>query len=222
MASDGWDRVLLIAHLSGDLTQNAHLSPAIRVAAAHSRVRLCVILVSKQFDGSIPPPGARTEPAISHAGRWDDVQRLLTFTYVQATAIAHEKGRVLLEVDVLLRGTDAPMLEDLGSFDVLFRIQGGEFMRIYPIFIFLCKPVTDVLPIELPTRFEYLTSVAISASEETSTTTPDPIINNEVPSLYPVAALGGTFDHLHAGHKILLAMAAWIARDKLIIGLTGK
>jgi len=41
------------------------------------------------------------------------------------------------------------------------------------------------------------------------------------PSL-PVIALGGTFDHLHAGHKILLGMAAWIAQKKVIIGVTGR
>ena len=41
------------------------------------------------------------------------------------------------------------------------------------------------------------------------------------PSL-PVVALGGTFDHLHAGHKILLSMAAWISQKKLIVGVTGS
>jgi pantetheine-phosphate adenylyltransferase len=41
------------------------------------------------------------------------------------------------------------------------------------------------------------------------------------PSTYPVVALGGTFDHLHAGHKILLSMAAWIAEEKVIVGVTG-
>jgi len=38
---------------------------------------------------------------------------------------------------------------------------------------------------------------------------------------YGIAAMGGTFDHLHAGHKILLSMAAWIAEEKLIVGVTG-
>ncbi|KAG5359207.1 Phosphopantetheine adenylyltransferase [Yarrowia sp. C11] len=38
---------------------------------------------------------------------------------------------------------------------------------------------------------------------------------------FSVVALGGTFDHLHAGHKILLTLAAWLARDKLIVGITG-
>lgn len=40
------------------------------------------------------------------------------------------------------------------------------------------------------------------------------------PPFYPVVALGGTFDHLHPGHKILLSMGAWIASEKLIVGVT--
>ena len=36
-----------------------------------------------------------------------------------------------------------------------------------------------------------------------------------------VTALGGTFDHLHVGHKILLSMAAFITSQRLIIGITG-
>lgn len=42
------------------------------------------------------------------------------------------------------------------------------------------------------------------------------------PPFYPVVALGGTFDHLHAGHKILLSMGAWIATEKLIVGVTSS
>lgn len=39
--------------------------------------------------------------------------------------------------------------------------------------------------------------------------------------IYDVAALGGTFDHLHAGHKILLTMACAITQVKLIVGVSG-
>ncbi|GAA6062665.1 hypothetical protein JCM10212_000565 [Sporobolomyces blumeae] len=38
---------------------------------------------------------------------------------------------------------------------------------------------------------------------------------------YEVVALGGTFDHLHAGHKILLTMASSLATRKIIVGVSG-
>lgn len=38
---------------------------------------------------------------------------------------------------------------------------------------------------------------------------------------YDVVALGGTFDHLHAGHKIMLSSAMILARSQVVIGLTG-
>lgn len=38
---------------------------------------------------------------------------------------------------------------------------------------------------------------------------------------YNVVAVGGTFDRLHAGHRYLLSVAAWCARELLWIGVTG-
>jgi phosphopantetheine adenylyltransferase len=37
---------------------------------------------------------------------------------------------------------------------------------------------------------------------------------------YPVVVLGGTFDYLHCGHKILLTMAAYLASQKVICGVS--
>ncbi|KAK9462796.1 uncharacterized protein V1516DRAFT_620340 [Lipomyces oligophaga] len=39
---------------------------------------------------------------------------------------------------------------------------------------------------------------------------------------YPSVAVGGTFDHLHEGHKILLTMSGFICGQKLVIGVTGE
>lgn len=44
---------------------------------------------------------------------------------------------------------------------------------------------------------------------------------DKVKPSFLVVSLGGTFDHLHAGHKILLSMGAWIAQNKVIVGVTG-
>ncbi|CUS22526.1 LAQU0S05e07360g1_1 [Lachancea quebecensis] len=40
--------------------------------------------------------------------------------------------------------------------------------------------------------------------------------------LYTVSALGGTFDHLHDGHKILLSAAAFLTASRLIVGVTDQ
>lgn len=40
--------------------------------------------------------------------------------------------------------------------------------------------------------------------------------------IYDTVALGGTFDHLHAGHKVLLTLAAYISIKKVVIGVTGE
>ncbi|QLL30223.1 hypothetical protein HG536_0A00400 [Torulaspora globosa] len=39
---------------------------------------------------------------------------------------------------------------------------------------------------------------------------------------YKVSALGGTFDHIHDGHKILLTVAAFLTSERLIVGVTDE
>ncbi|KAF7726488.1 hypothetical protein EC973_008723 [Apophysomyces ossiformis] len=44
--------------------------------------------------------------------------------------------------------------------------------------------------------------------------------NNKPWETFRHVALGGTFDHLHAGHKILLTMAALCTTTRLVVGVT--
>jgi cytidyltransferase-like protein len=46
-------------------------------------------------------------------------------------------------------------------------------------------------------------------------------VNGTLPS-YRYAAVGGTFDHLHNGHKLLLSAAAAVARERLVVGVTDE
>lgn len=39
---------------------------------------------------------------------------------------------------------------------------------------------------------------------------------------YSIGCVGGTFDHLHDGHKILLSMATFVSEHKLIIGVSNQ
>lgn len=42
------------------------------------------------------------------------------------------------------------------------------------------------------------------------------------PLVFNRVAVGGTFDQLHAGHKILLTMTALLATKSMVVGVTGK
>jgi cytidyltransferase-like protein len=43
---------------------------------------------------------------------------------------------------------------------------------------------------------------------------------NALKPVYDTVVLGGTFDYLHPGHKILLSMACWIASKEIIVGVS--
>jgi hypothetical protein len=72
-------------------------------------------------------------------------------------------------------------------------------------------------PLSSIQRVKSVHSCKRTPSEPTMSSPPHP----DAPSLFSVVVLGGTFDHLHAGHKILLSMGAWIASEKIIVGVTG-
>jgi pantetheine-phosphate adenylyltransferase len=107
---------LLVATLDDELTTPHFLTPAVSAAAASTADSLTILLFSKSFNSEI-----------SHTGQWNQVQRLLTFVYVQATKVAQDMDNILMEVDVLLRGNDAHINEEVGlGVHLIFRILGGE------------------------------------------------------------------------------------------------
>ncbi|KAG7451410.1 Nucleotidylyl transferase [Guyanagaster necrorhizus] len=190
---------LLLASLP-DLSTPHFLSPVIITAATSAQKRLVIVLYSPLFTS---PNGEVRESVISHTERWDDVQRLLTFTYVQATKAAQELDKVLLEVDVLLKTVNEGLPEFSVETNAVFRVQGDT--------------VAPLLSLPVPQHYVAPDMDAELHHQPLTSSTRDV----SYPPLYPVTALGGTFDHLHAGHKILLSMGAWITSERLIVGITG-
>ncbi|KAF9448022.1 Nucleotidylyl transferase [Macrolepiota fuliginosa MF-IS2] len=207
------DNALLLATLPS-LSTPQFLVPVITHATSTTRKRLVIVLFSRFFNTETPhshlDQGYLASQAISHTDRWRAVQEILTYVYVQATKVAQDMGKVLMEIDVLLKGMNEDVDENLGvGMEIGFRVSG------------------DAIPVPLPESVNLLRSSYIRAGERdpaahsvitTEASTAGNVYNR--PTTYPVSALGGTFDHLHAGHKILLSMAAWITSDKLIVGMT--
>ncbi|KAG6853904.1 hypothetical protein C0991_012573 [Blastosporella zonata] len=212
--STGADRALLLATVSS-LDPPHFLAPVIATAASTTRHHLTIVLFSRHFNNPRPSTGI-TLRGVSRTERFDDVCRFLTYVYVQATSVAQSADKVLMEIDVLLLGIDQDVPLTVGKdADIVYRVAG------------------DSIGVQLPAhvsslRQSYLTaadhdSIEHTVSSVSSSPSSPSILSAELnpPAIrLPVVALGGTFDHLHAGHKILLSMAAWITSEKIIVGVT--
>ena len=125
------------------------LASSVSTAARKTTESLGIVILSPFFN----PPGtsdgsattSATEerdaqislnaPGISRTAYWDDVQRLLTFVYVQATKVAQDMGKILLDVNVLLKGTAEPFPEQIvRDADRMF---SGEFCLYHGSFLLL-------------------------------------------------------------------------------------
>ena len=131
------DNALLLATLPNLATPH-FLAPVISYATTHTRKRLVIVLFSRHFNvhhkHNELPKNIHTaltfaeNQALSHTQSWEAVQRILTFAYVQATKIAQEMNKVLMDVDILLKGLNEDLDEGLEKgLDICFRVSGGAF-----------------------------------------------------------------------------------------------
>ncbi|KAF5386789.1 hypothetical protein D9615_001603 [Tricholomella constricta] len=205
------DRALLLATIPS-LDPPHFLGPIIATAATTTRDHLTIVLFSRLFNEP-SPTSTVTFRGVSRTDRFDDVLRLLTYVYVQATSVAQSLDKVLMEIDVVLRGIDADLPCNLGQgIDVVFRVAG------------------DSIAVPLPASISSVRQTFLAAADHDNIDAPaspsSPVSPSAVhaalhkPPRLPVVALGGTFDHLHAGHKILLSMGSWITAEKIIAGVT--
>ncbi|AGO12856.1 AaceriAGL356Cp [[Ashbya] aceris (nom. inval.)] len=95
--------------------------------------------------------------------------------------------------------------------NVLFNVSVETYSRMEWDVVFLSDShLQGSFPHE---RIELFDSPAVGAAEP---------VDSDGRDKYAVSALGGTFDHLHDGHKILLSVAALVTASRLIVGITDE
>ena len=217
------NNALLLATLP-NLCVPRFLTQVIASATTQTRNRLVIVFFSRHFNtrsgDSFTCPDIQ---GLSHTRSWDPVQRLLTFTYVQATRVAWEANKIQMQVDVLLKGLNEDLDQDLSKdMDIVFRVSGGMFSCFILLYLYIHATPSDSIAVPLPESISFLRQSYLPAGERNPDEENTPSLTaSNFPPFYPVSIIGGTFDHLHAGHKILLSMAAYITSQKLIIGITG-
>lgn len=226
-------RTLLLTTLHDVNEAPTFLAAPVAEAARRTTESLQILIISSAFDSPTSNERGNGEPSgVSRTASWDAVQRLLTFAYVQATSIAQELGRVLLDIDVLLKGAADLLTLPEDVIQEAERIYTGMLPNMQSALstdtVVRCAvtPPDASLPALSPAldrrRADFIALEPDSHHVHHSPHPPDRVqTDGALQPVYPVVALGGTFDHLHAGHKILLSVGAWIASEKLIIGITG-
>ncbi|KAF9971056.1 hypothetical protein BGZ73_006073 [Actinomortierella ambigua] len=149
-----------------------------------------------------------------------NIQKVLSALYVNFTQQAVAMNRPLAELDIVFYGWcgyDIGVgVDDLIPFDILLstsnaasslkNINGKRMQKGYPpLPVVTLQWTPETAPVDT-----HIVDAIDSAVAHYSVTE----------GQYANVALGGTFDHLHAGHKILLSMTAWIARERVVCGVT--
>lgn len=211
-----------------------------------SRTELLVILPCPSFHGRLGQPRSQI---------YEEAQHLLGNLYSLICLVCAKLGVdvetdtpgsidarvILLDYDPskTFSGDQAPALDasvsgpiiDLPTFamtrrkwDLIFSVDGEEGQKVLASYSKLANQISP----PLHGRVKLIRGgVSLVQHEKHITSAPSPAI----PSIFHhVVAVGGTFDHIHAGHKLLLTATAMLLQSastasvtprRLIVGITG-
>jgi len=150
--------------------------------------------------------------------KWNEVERLLSSFYVMTSQKTYQCGKILLDVNVIFEEWcnynifiedtwDILVLTDKNDIDKIVKInEKRNSMELSPLKYIYDSTVDNYSNVDVVEE-KYQQTCFIETNDN----------NNDY---YPTIALGGTFDHLHNGHKILLTISAWLATKKVICGVS--
>lgn len=188
------------------------IQEATRQTCQEAHGKLVVLLCSPVFDDI----AKETEGTLHLSFR--DAEFLLKFCYAQAWNVALQRDTLLADIDVFLVASSK-------ASQIIRQFVGqgakcGTFWALDDSSALLPYGTEDAstrldnpipAPILLATSQPAEGHIATPTMEQATASFPR----------CPVIALGGTFDHLHVGHKIFLSVAALIATRRIIVGVTG-
>ncbi|KAF9137281.1 hypothetical protein BGX30_010400 [Mortierella sp. GBA39] len=185
------------------------------------------IVVSIQNPASTPTPNNNTNTTINGSATagasFHSVQKVLSALYVSFTKQAMALGRPLAELDIVIRESCG---YDVGAGGVGDEIPFNVFLGLPPAI----KELEKLNERRLQNGAKVLTIQTLDEAKAHATGETHTLLVDAIDSVLPYTkvqegqygdvALGGTFDHLHAGHKILLSMTAWISSHRVVCGVT--
>ena len=193
------------------------LAPAIRtVMQQDPEQALTVLVFAEQLAPLFPEAGgagAAADVAL------DDVEKFLQYVYTTAWAVAVEQDALLRDIHVgFIPASPTSQRGVRGAQGWV----GARLERpaVYAVDDARFRVPDDVLQLLGGTERTLLPADHTGADAAAA---PDP--SGPLHGSWPVAgtvALGGTFDHLHIGHKLLLSVAALCAQERLIVGVTSE
>ncbi|KAM6450066.1 bifunctional coenzyme A synthase isoform 1-T2 [Liasis olivaceus] len=168
-----------------------------------------------------------TQPRSTYVPATSEVHNLISKLYTDADVHRHLDVRILL-TNILNQGATTPVLGSVQNLSqppevVLTDFETGDGGQSNPVkqrleryatSCYSCRP--NLISVLLYPDYELQAGDAeLSPQHETE-------ITNEPLQSYTDVVVGGTFDRLHNGHKILLSMSCMLAENRLLIGVSDK
>jgi pantetheine-phosphate adenylyltransferase len=148
---------------------------------------------------------------------WHTFQKFLGRVYATLSAAQWSVGRVLMDVEVGFEGYDVQ--KRFGGKKVkVVNLQCKRTSMVGLMIAFMDLPIISKLNQVVGAHEGYTVPTSDLDLGDMSTSLGDSI-NTSSSSGYPTTALGGTFDHLHAAHKLLLHLSLFLTTHKLIVGV---